>query len=88
MNQSHRDQGKNIPDAKNNCEGLKGTKLGGYGAVQTVTGSSLGDRAVCGLCVNPQGSRSGKDMSCLKHLTEESWGQGAAFLKIIVSFKM
>ena len=36
MNQSHKDQGKNIPDAKNNCEGLKGTTLGRYGAVQGV----------------------------------------------------
>ena len=79
MNQSHKDQGKNIPDAKNKCEGLNGTKLGRYGAVQTVTGSSL--RAICGLCVDPQGSKSGKAISYLKHLSEESWGQGAALLK-------
>lgn len=49
MNQFRTDQGKNILNAKNKCEGLRGSKLGRCGAGQTVTGHSLGNGAICGL---------------------------------------
>lgn len=41
MNQPHKDQGKNIPDAKNKCEGLKGTKLAGMGLYRLSEGVHL-----------------------------------------------
>lgn len=79
MDPSRKDQGKNIPNAKNKCEGLRCTQWGRCGAVQTVTGSSLRNGAIRGLCVNSQGLKSGRDLPCSKHLSGESWGWGQPF---------